>query len=162
MAGAGFSLEGWRISITGSPTALLLAAEVLWPEFVDIEGRVYPLVPRTSEGELRDHLLGRVGPRLAELGAAEAAELGEVDLGVVLALPLTADDDLDASLVRVAEVLRLSWLAAVESRFPGRRFVVRVEPPDGHAGPTISVTEVRAGAEHLGSTSATPDEETIG
>ncbi|MFD1150064.1 hypothetical protein [Saccharothrix hoggarensis] len=139
----------WENVLWSSPTAQVLAARITWPDFLELDGCVYVLLPWDADrvSEHREYLLrGRRSVDWERLSRAErwsvAAEHGEVDLGVVFQMALHDGDDLDASLDALAALLVRSWGGALRERFPERRFAVEVEPADDDGGPVVRVREV--------------------
>jgi hypothetical protein len=139
-------IDEWRQVVTGSPTALLLAAEVLFPSFLEVDGFVYIPVDADEAAaakyvrQARDR---REWGRADLAGRRDQAAHQGLDLAGLRARLWPGEPVVENSLA-LASLLARTWPLALAEQFPGRHFRVEVDPYDAEHdhGPVVRVREI--------------------
>lgn len=146
-----FDIAGWTSDISGSASALMIAARSIWPSFVQVAGIVYVVLGYTNSDEVAKYVRNRIEDHdgwhdLPEMERKRVGEIfGEIDLGVDFSRPLSDDDPIEQSLDDLAELVRITWPLAATRAFPGRFFECLIAPADDNSGPMVIFTETGLG-----------------
>ena len=137
--------------IAESTTSILLAADVIFPEFVEIDGEAYFCWPESLH-DLDDfkrsvrHARKRSPiDRDDTTGWRRAAAVGEVDLSVIMGTSAREADGCLEYVERLRRLLTVTWKAALQHQFPEREYSIISEEYDSEsgAGPTIRFERTR-------------------